>query len=209
MGGRRVNVVNASHHWEAVYGEKAVDAVSWYESEPATSLRLITSLARPADCVLDVGAGASSLLLHLIRQGYSCLTGLDVSARALAIMRGQFDGGTAPELVAADIANWDPPQRYQVWHDRAVFHFMAPGPARSSYLETMAAGVVAGGHVIIATFASDGPTHCSGLEVQRYDADELVTLLAPWCDEVARERTEHVTPWGAVQPFTWVIARRR
>lgn len=202
-------MVDTSEHWEAVYGEKAVDSVSWYESEPATSLRLITSLTTPADCVLDVGAGASSLLLHLTRQGYSCLTGLDVSAQALTILRGQFDEGTAPELVAADITTWDPPQRYQVWHDRAVFHFMAPGPARSSYLDRMATGVAAGSHVIIATFASDGPTHCSGLEVQRYDADELATLLAPWCDEVARERTEHVTPWGAVQPFTWVIARRR
>ena len=202
-------MTDAAEYWESVYGEKPVDGVSWFETEPTTSLRLLTSVATPDDCVLDVGAGASSLLRQLRDHGYSCLTGLDVSSNALALLARQFDAEPPPELVVADITRWTPPRRYQVWHDRAVFHFMTPGPARTAYLETLASGVAHGGWAVIGTFASDGPTHCSGLEVQRYDADELVELVAPWFDEVTRDRTEHVTPWGAVQPFTWLVAQRR
>lgn len=202
-------MTDAAEHWESVYGEKPVDGVSWFETEPTTSLRLLTSVATPDDCVLDVGAGASSLLRQLRDHGYPCLTGLDVSSNALALLARQFDAEPSPELVVADITRWTPPRRYQVWHDRAVFHFMTPGPARTAYLEALASGVAQGGWVVIGTFASDGPTHCSGLEVQRYDADELAELVAPWFNEVTRDRTEHVTPWGAVQPFTWLVAQRR
>jgi trans-aconitate methyltransferase len=201
-------MTDLTEHWQEVYLSKATNEVSWYERDATASLRLIRQFADVDASVLDVGTGASPLLGQLQETGFSDCTGLDISERALSLLRDSLLDGPLPTLIAADVTTWQPERQYQVWHDRAVFHFMA-GEARSRYLSTMASGLAVGGHAIIGTFDLDGPTHCSGIAVQRYDAAALSAVVAPWCDVVHTESTMHVTPWGDSQPFTWVVGLRR
>jgi 2-polyprenyl-3-methyl-5-hydroxy-6-metoxy-1,4-benzoquinol methylase len=163
---------------------------------------------RPEASVLDVGAGASRLVDALLKQGFTDLTALDVADEGLALARARL-GAAADRVrwITADLLTWEPGRTFDVWHDRAVFHFLTEPTARGRYRGLLAAAVPAGGTVIVATFAEDGPAQCSGLDVCRYDPASLHAELGPSFDLVTSRRQEHVTPWGAVQPFTWVVLR--
>jgi SAM-dependent methyltransferase len=194
--------------WDEVYSARSATEVSWYQREPAVSLRLIESCGWPAS-VIDVGAGASVFVDCLLDAGYMDLTLLDLSQRALDQVRERL--GTAADSVAfvcGDLLHWTPTRTYDVWHDRAVLHFLTELPDRARYTETAAHAVRPGGHLVIGTFAEDGPTECSGRPVLRSSADDLVDMFAADFAPVHSEREEHVTPWGAGQPFTWVVLRR-
>jgi SAM-dependent methyltransferase len=187
--------------------------VSWYQPEPAASLRLITQHAPSRDSpVLDVGDGASHLAGRLSAAGFTDVSVLDVSADALAVAAQQPDAKRA-HYIHADILTWRPTRAYQVWHDRAVFHFLNGATDRETYLAAMREALPDGGAIILATFATDGPDHCSGLPVARYDADELAGELerAFGADVTVNghETEVHHTPTGVVQPFTWLTARLR
>ena len=194
-------------HWDGVFRTKPADGVSWHQAEPATSLRLLAAYAPPPAAVLDVGAGAGTLPDRLLAGGWPDVTVLDVAPSALALVRDRL--GDAVSYVVADVTTWRPERTYGAWHDRAVFHFVTDPAARDAYAAVVAAAVAPGGVAVVATFAPDGPESCSGLPVTRYDADGLAAAFGEAFAPEHSEREEHVTPWGAVQPFTWVVLRRR
>jgi trans-aconitate methyltransferase len=146
---------------------------------------------------------------RLLDDGYVDLTLLDVSARALEALRTRLgDRATRVRFVHSDVLDWVPERSFDVWHDRAVFHFLTDADARARYADRAAAAVRPGGSLVVATFAADGPTHCSGLPVRRHTPGELARTFAPAFTLAADEREEHVTPAGVVQPFSWVVLRR-
>lgn len=196
-------------HWDRVYASKAPDDVSWYQSGAGVSFDLIQKHGPPG-AVIDVGAGASVLVDHLLADGRTDVTLLDVSAEGLEETRRRLGGAAdAVTFVVADLLDWQPPRRFALWHDRAVFHFLT-GPAdREAYVRTVAAALAPDGVVVLGTFAADGPEQCSGLPTARYDAPALAAVFAGGFDLETATREVHRTPWGSEQPFTWVVLRRR
>lgn len=197
-------------HWESVYDSKDATEVSWYQPEPTISLQMIRRVMPRLDgAIIDVGAGASTLVDALVGEGYSDVTVLDVAAHALDTAAHRL--GEAAERVTwlvADILATDLPRdRYDFWHDRAVFHFLTAEADRRRYVDQVRRSVRVGGHVAVATFASDGPTQCSGLAVTRYDPEELHAQFGADFRLVESAHERHVTPWGAVQPFTYCMCR--
>lgn len=198
-------------HWEKVYSTKPTDGVSWYQEHADRSLDLIRGTGvRPDASIIDVGGGASTLVDDLLREGYASLTVLDLSGAALAAARTRL-GQRASEVtwLEADITRVGlPAQAYDVWHDRAVFHFLTSEDDRKAYVETVLRAVKPGGHVIVATFAEDGPLQCSGLPVRRYSADELHAEFGQPFTLLRHQREEHHTPFGTVQKFVYCYCRR-
>lgn len=197
-------------HWTRVYEDKAPSAVSWFQPEPEPSLRALDRCgATPDLAFVDVGGGASNLVDALLKRGWRDLTVLDIAPSALDAARDRL--GPAAEQVTwqvADITAWQPSRQYDVWHDRAVFHFLTEPEQREAYRRALSSGLAPDGLVIIATFALDGPERCSGLPVQRYDAAMLSAELGDGFRLVESWREEHVTPWGSSQAFTWCAFRR-
>ncbi len=197
-------------HWDDVYRTKSADSVSWHQPTPGPSLRVLDqSDVPPTASVIDVGGGASSLVDCLIERGWSDLTVLDIAAPALEVARTRL--GPAASRVSwqvADITAWHPDRPYDVWHDRAVLHFLTEENQRAAYRRALEAGTTAGSLVIIATFAPDGPERCSGLPVRRYDAVTLSKELGHQFVLDREWREEHRTPGGSVQAFQWCVFRR-
>ena len=197
-------------HWRTVYTEKQPDAVSWYQTAPAPSLHALDKAgAAPRQALIDIGGGASTLVDALLDRGWHDLTVLDIAAPALEAAQARLgDRAAVVSWEVADISAWQPQRHYAIWHDRAVFHFLTEPQRRLAYVGALKAGLAIGGLAIIATFAPDGPEKCSGLEVERYDADRLAETLGPGVRLEASWRDEHITPWGAPQAFTWCVFRR-
>jgi hypothetical protein len=204
----------SARHWNELYAERGTRDVSWFEASPAMSLRLIDDLDLPADTpVLDVGAGASGLIDGLLDRGHRDVRVLDVPREALDAVRTRLeqrpdDALRAVELIEADLLAWRPDRAVGLWHDRAVFHFLTSHADRARYRDQLTCTVDDGGHIVIATFAEDGPQQCSGLPVACYDADTLAAELGPRFAVVHRDRQVHHTPAGDPQPFTWLVLRR-
>jgi hypothetical protein len=201
--------VGLDSHWDEVY-TGGVTKVSWFQEDPAVSLRLIAELGAPRNApIIDVGGGASTLVDRLLDRGYTDVSVLDLSDVALSEARGRLAGCTGATWICADLLTWHPPRRYEVWHDRAVLHFLVDRSSRDRYFEVLRSALAPTGWAVIGAFAADGPDHCSGLPVCRYSADDLRAALGPEFDDFATCREVHVTPRGSRQPFTWVRARRR
>ena len=202
--------MDAKAHWDAVYRTKQPDEVSWFQQDPALSLRLIRRATTDVRArIIDVGGGASSLVDALLRDGYTEVTVLDVSAAALAHARQRL-GDTAATVhwMDADVLTAPFPEAaFDVWHDRAVFHFLIDPADRSAYVAQLRRALRLGGHTVLATFAEDGPPTCSGLPVARYSPEALQRELGAMFEpvEVARER--HITPAGASQSFVYCTFR--
>jgi len=195
-----------AEYWDDVYDTKGEDGVSWFQAEPTVTLELLDELqVGPDAAVIDVGGGASVVVDHLLERGFSDVSVLDVSTVALADTRRRL-GATAQGVhwLHRDVFEWTPERRFDLWHDRAVFHFLVEQAERDAYVETLLSGIHADSRVIIATFDTDGPNQCSGLPVVRYGATELAGLFAPHLRLVSSRRQEHRTPAGPIQPFTWV-----
>ncbi len=198
-----------ARHWEAVYEANDAHAVSWYQSEPALSLELIDALGiRPEASVIDVGGGASLLVDRLLTRGFADVSILDISEAALRTSRQRVDDDARVHWIVGDLLVWEPPRRYDLWHDRAVLHFLI-GNDVATYRATVEQAVAPGGSVILGTFAPTGPERCSGLLVTRYGTEELAAVLGGGFEVVEHRREVHRTPSGAEQPFTWIAARRR
>jgi SAM-dependent methyltransferase len=203
--------MHSKKHWEQVYTTKATNAVSWFQEHADQSLRLIrdSGVAR-SDSIIDVGGGASTLVDDLLRDGYGALTVLDLSAAALAAAQRRL-GRRAREVqwVEADITTVALPlHAYDLWHDRAVFHFLTSPEQRAVYVQAVIRAVKPGGHVIVATFAEDGPTQCSGLPVMRYRADDLHAEFGQPFELLKHEKEAHHTPFGTVQKFVYCYCRK-
>lgn len=190
-------------HWEIVYETKAEREVSWFQENPAPSLDLIALAgATTSSAIADIGGGASRLVDALLASGHQDVTVLDLSAAALAAARARL-GRDADRVkwIVADITGWRPEARYDVWHDRAAFHFLNAGEEQAAYIERLREGLKVGGYAIIGTFALDGPEKCSGLPVTRHSADTIGALLGPAFVLKDTRRHQHKTPWESVQNF--------
>jgi trans-aconitate methyltransferase len=170
-------------------------------------LELIEAMEIPREAaVIDVGGGASTLVDHLWERGFRDLTVLDISASALDEVRGRL-GASAVRRLHEDVLEWQPDRRYDLWHDRAVFHFLVDETDRRGYVETLHSALNPGGALVLGTFAPDGPEVCSGLPVRRYSADDLSHLLGATFEPLQRRHEIHVTPGAVRQPFMWIAGR--
>lgn len=203
-------VLDTRRHWDGRYTENGEQGVSWYQEVPRVTLELLDELAiAPGRSVIDVGGGASVVADHLLRRGHTDVTVLDLSEVALETARHRLGAGaTRVSWLRHDVCDWQPERTWDVWHDRAVLHFLTSEAQRAAYVATLRRGTASGATVIAATFAPDGPERCSGLPVRRYGPDDLAAVFGDGFETVAVRREEHHTPWGAVQPFTWVALRR-
>lgn len=198
-------MIDRKEHWEHVYTTRPPAEVSWYQAMPDLSLRLIRDTGLDKDSpLIDVGGGASMLVDALCDQAYTATTVLDVSASALAHARERLgDQAGAVQWIETDITVFDPPHRYQLWHDRAVFHFLTDRADRARYVETVKKALQPGGHVIIMTFATGGPKKCSGLDIVQYDAEKLQHELGNDFTQHDSGHELHKTPLGGEQKFAW------
>lgn len=197
-------------HWEGIYTSKSSTEVSWFQPEARMSLSLIESVAADRGAaILDVGGGASTLVDGLLAAGYRDLTVLDLSSAALAQARARLgDRAARVKWLQADIRTVGlPAASTDVWHDRAVFHFLTGPEDRRRYVEQVRNAVRPGGYVLVATFADDGPSRCSGLEVARYSAQALHAEFGDAFRMLRSEREDHVTPAGKTQRFIYCLCR--
>ena len=195
-------------HWNSVYDTKSAHEVSWYQERPEKSLDLIEGAGiGPADAVIDVGGGASTLVDTLLDRGYRDLTVLDVSASALRQSQERLGTrATGVTWTVTDVTRFKPGRQYRAWHDRAVLHFLTEAPDRARYVEVLKSALELGAYAILATFGPDGPEKCSGLPVRRYTVDMMAELLGPGFALQHSELEEHTTPGGSAQQFlfsTW------
>jgi SAM-dependent methyltransferase len=198
-------------HWQNVYAQKGEREVSWFQESPAPSLELLAQVgADPASGIIDIGGGASRLVDNLVDRGFSDVSVLDLSAAALDAARRRL-GSRASDVtwIVADVTAWEPQRSYDIWHDRAAFHFLTDAHDRAAYVARLARALQPGGHAIIGTFALDGPERCSGLPVVRYDAASLAEMLGENFELLDTRRHAHTTPWGSEQLFQFSVFRRR
>ena len=203
-------IVDPKLHWEKVYRTKQPTEVSWYRPHLEVSLELIERAAPSRDAaIIDVGAGESTLVDDLLARGYRNLHALDLSATALDVAKARLgDNASKVEWLCGDVRTYVfERHRYDVWHDRAVFHFLTEASDRRAYVRQVAAAVKPGGHVIVATFGPQGPTKCSGLDVARYDPEALHNEFGN-AFRLVEHRTElHQTPMGSTQQFTYCYCK--
>ncbi len=198
--------MNRQAHWEKVYSSKSPSQVSWFRPHLQTSLALIErAAANRSASIIDVGAGASTLVDDLLARGYRGITVLDISQRALDVAKDRLgEAAKSIRWLRADVTQGGFPQHsYDVWHDRAVFHFLTQPEERLAYVRNVASAVKPGGHVIVSTFGPEGPGKCSGLEVVRYEADSLHREFGIRFRLVESTKELHHTPFGTTQQFLY------
>lgn len=203
--------MESKNHWEKIYATKGATEVSWYQEHARLSLKLIrdagVSLSAP---IIDVGGGASTFVDDLLANGYTNITVLDLSGAALAAAKSRL-GSRASDVHWLEenvVKSKLPAGAFDVWHDRAVFHFLATEQERHAYVRAVLRAVKPGGIVIVATFAEDGPTQCSGLPVMRYSASELHAEFGEPFLLLGHQRESHYTPSGSEQKFVYCFCRR-
>ncbi len=203
--------MQSKEHWERVYTTKPMDSVSWYQTHAELSLKLIHETALPLTAsIIDVGGGASTLVDDLLDEGYRSITVLDLSSAALLAAQARL-GELAKTVfwLEANITEVELPiQTYDIWHDRAVFHFLTSAEERRAYVAAVLGAVKPGGYAIVATFAEDGPLQCSGLPVMRYSATELHAEFGTRFTLLKHQKEEHLTPSGAVQKFVYCLFQK-
>lgn len=198
-------------HWDEVYASKNTSAVSWFQPRPDLSLNLIHRTATRRDAaIVDIGAGASSLVDCLLEEGYADLTALDIAAQALEGSKARLgDAAQRVSWIVSDVTAWRADRMYDVWHDRAVLHFLTTPAEQELYAEALRAAVKRGGWAIIGGFAPHGPTQCSGLDIVQHDAESLGRLLAPDFMLMETHGQIHLTPQGREQAFRFHVFERR
>lgn len=196
-------------HWDGAYAKGAMSR-SWFQSEASESLEFIASTEVGASAsVVDIGGGASTLVDGLLARGFADLTVVDLSAEGLDVAKLRLaEAAVGVAWVVADVLAWDPGRTFDVWHDRAVLHFLTSDEDRRAYVARAASGVAPGGWITIGGFAPDGPTSCSGLPVRGASSQDLADLFAPNFIVAREARVVHTTPSGNAQPFAWITAQR-
>jgi len=197
-----------SDHWDSVYDTRPTDELSWFQAEPTMSLELIRALRPRPTSMIDVGAGASLLADRMVDEGLARVTVLDISEQALAAVSKRLGDHPGVSFEVGDITDWSPQQTWDLWHDRAVFHFLTEAAARAAYTTATARAVSPGGVAVVGSFALGGPTHCSGLPIVQYSPETLAAQFLPAFELERSEHEIHTTPSGLTQPFTWVVIRK-
>ena len=197
-------------HWNKIYTDKLPLEVSWFQNEPSLSLQLIQATGvNKQDALIDVGGGASRLVDHLLEAGYENLSVLDISAAAIQHTQDRLgQSQDKVEWLVSDITQFDPPRKFVLWHDRAVFHFLTRADDRQSYLQRLHRGLQNNGHLIIATFAIGGPTKCSGLDIEQYDEDKMSRELGEGFELLDVHHELHITPANKEQKFIYFHYRK-
>jgi len=201
---------NAKEHWESIYQTKEPNEVSWYQEKPETSLNLIseTGIEKNAK-IIDVGAGASELADNLLALGFRNITALDVSSNALNESKKRLgDRTNNVKWIVSDLMEFETNDRYGLWHDRAVLHFLTEEEDIRRYKELVRTYLKPKGYVIVSTFSVNGPKRCSGLDVRQYSEDSMKTLFTGF-EHIKSFEEEHLTPWGSSQIFIWGVFRKR
>lgn len=195
--------------WDAVYATKADDSVSWFEDWPSLSMRLIEQATDARGSAIDIGGGASRLSEALLDGGFADVACLDLSAEALNIARKHLgERGGHVRWIVADVTRWTADHHFDVWHDRAAFHFLVEPDDQAQYAAVLKDALAPGGVAVIGTFAPDGPERCSGLPIVRHDSASLQAILGDDFALLSEERHAHLTPGGAVQNFQFSSFRR-
>ncbi|MEJ2407729.1 MAG: class I SAM-dependent methyltransferase [Candidatus Thiodiazotropha sp.] len=196
-------------HWEEAYQGKAESEVSWYQEYPDISLQLIDRSGIGMNApLIDVGGGTSVLIDNLLLKGYSRVAVLDISSAALECTRQRLaDKAEQVEWLVSDVTRFQPSHTFSLWHDRAVFHFLTDTEDRRRYIDVLKSALRQGGYLVLATFALDGPEQCSGLPVERYDADKMQAVLGEEFTLQESRREVHVTPAGGEQRFSYALFR--
>ena len=197
-------------HWGDVYQDKSSSDLSWYQKEPTLSLELIRSTnAASNDAIIDVGAGTSVLVDYLKKEHYTNLTVLDISENAITIAKKRL-GKSAKSInwIVCDITKFDVFQKFSLWHDRALFHFLTDSSDRGIYVKALINAVRPEGHLIIATFAIGGPKKCSGLEIVQYDSEKMIAELGDNFKLVEERKEVHITPANKEQKFNFFLFLR-
>jgi trans-aconitate methyltransferase len=200
----------AAAHWDGAYAQ-GDGTRSWFEKHPDMSLQMLGSARiSAADALIDVGGGASPLTGALLERGFRDLTVLDISAPGMQQARDRL-GSRADQVhwLTADVLSWRPQRHYQAWHDRAVYHFLTTDEHLQQYLHTLDTATAPDAIAVFGCFAPDGPQHCSGLPVARYSPAQLARQIGAKWLLISRDREEHITPAGTLQPFTWIALRRQ
>lgn len=210
MTGDAPDARSRQRHWDAAYADRPEDRLSWYQEAPEPSLELIERHGPGAGAsVIDIGAGAARLADALLARGYGDITLLDLSETALAATRDRLGSASGRlHYLAADITRWTPGRRWDIWHDRAVMHFLVDAADQQAYRRTLLAATAPGAVAVIGTFAPDGPERCSGLPVRRWSAAELARFLGPEMALLDSRRHLHETPGGVAQQFDFAVLRR-
>lgn len=193
-------------HWDDRHRTTAPTELSWFQEHSTTSLDLIHTVleGRPAS-IIDIGGGTGRLVDDLLDEGHH-VTVVDISQAALDLARSRLPASSNAAWIQADLRTWAPRQRWDLWHDRAMLHFLTDPPERQRYAATMRQAVGIGGGFVIGVFAEDGPTQCSGLAVHRSTAADLLSIVGD-AEIVAERRSTHITPSGAEQRFRWIAGR--
>jgi 2-polyprenyl-3-methyl-5-hydroxy-6-metoxy-1,4-benzoquinol methylase len=202
--------MGSREHWDAIYGTRSPENVSWFRPHLDRSLAFVDAAQlQHGSAVIDIGGGASTLVDDLLDRGYSNVTVLDLSVAALdAAKRRLGERADQVRWICADVTEAQlPGETYDFWHDRAVFHFLLDPLARSRYVEAVRKSVKPGGHVVVATFGPHGPEKCSGLEVLRFSPEELHAEFGPDFAKISDAVEMHTTPWGTEQEFVYCYCR--
>jgi len=198
-------------YWEKVYATRAPTEVGWFQDEPAPSLAMIAAAGiEPTASVIDVGGGASRLVDRLLDEAFQRVTVLDVSIQGLTAAKTRLGArAAAVDWLVEDVTTWSPPRgAFDLWHDRAVFHFLIEETERRAYVRALSRGLRSGGHAVLAPFALTGPERCSGLPVRRYSPETLLAELGADFQLIDAKPETHLTPDGASQDFIWCLFRK-
>jgi len=197
-------------HWENIYQTKNTDEMSWYQDKPNTSLDLIAELDLDKSAeIIDVGAGDSKLVDNLLALGFRNITALDVSSNALNESKKRLgERADSVKWIVSDLREFETEERYDLWHDRAVLHFLTREEDISKYVETARRFLNQNGYMIVSTFSFNGPKKCSGLDVRQYSEDSMKKLFSDF-EHIRSFEEEHITPLGASQVFLYSVFRKR
>ena len=198
-------------HWENVYETKSDQEVSWYQEIPVTSLNVINSLSLDKeDSIIDIGGGNSNLVSELSKKGFTNLSVLDISAKSLERTKSKLGlKSTEIQWIVSDILEFQPPQQYSLWHDRATFHFLIQENDVLQYVNIVSKAIKKGGFLIVATFSTSGPKKCSGLEITQYSKEKLQSLFHESFELIQSFEEVHKTPFETEQNFVYTIFKRK
>lgn len=203
--------MNAKQHWNNVYTNKASGHVSWFQQYPATSVRFVESFNLPLNaCIIDIGGGDSHFAEALLDKGYSNIYVLDISAKAVEKAKQRL-GGRASQIhwIVADITAFEPPVQFDLWHDRAAFHFLTTEDDISKYIAAARHAVKQNGYLVIATFSEKGPKKCSGLNIQQYSEAGMAAKFEAAFDKIECRTEDHTTPFNTIQNFLFCSFSRK